>query len=228
MLATGAMSYVSAPLWLLYVVLGAALWLVGGNVLFTPEGQLNVGIPGLWAGTLTMLVLPRVLGICAVFMRGEAARFGGGLRLLQSSVLEAGLATMLAPLRMVAHTLFVVGALTGWKLEWKSPPREASDVPWREAAQRFAPVSLGVVAITGAMSLVGSSAVLWMMPVGLPLVLAVPFTVLTGSTSVGARVRAARLLLVPEESASPQVLRQAWRFAQQAPAVLRHAVSTLG
>ena len=35
---------------------------------------------------------------------------------------------LLAPLRMVAHTLFVVGAMTGWKLEWKSPPREANDV----------------------------------------------------------------------------------------------------
>src|SRR5690606_29562894 len=37
MLATGAMSYLSAPLWLGYVALGAALWLVGGNVFFTPE-----------------------------------------------------------------------------------------------------------------------------------------------------------------------------------------------
>ena len=78
MLATGAMAYVSAPLWLLYVVLGALLWLVGGNVLFTPEGTLAIGIPGLWAGTLTMLVLPRLLGVAAVFMRRETGRFGGG------------------------------------------------------------------------------------------------------------------------------------------------------
>jgi membrane glycosyltransferase len=227
MLATGAMSYVSAPLWLMYVVLGAALWLVGGNVLFTPEGTLAVGIPGLWAGTLTMLVLPRLLGVTAVFMRRDAHRFGGGLRLVQSAVLEAGLAMLLAPLRMVAHTLFVVGALTGWKLEWKSPPREANDVGWREAAQRFAPVSLIVVAIAGALSLAGSSALMWMVPVGLPLVLAVPFTVLTGSTGLGERVRRARLLLVPEESSSPTVLRQAWSFAKMSPAALRSMVSAI-
>ena len=125
MLATGAMSYVSAPLWLLYVVLGALLWLVGGNVLFTPEGTLAVGIPGLWAGTLTMLLLPRLLGVTAVFMRRETSRFGGGVRLVQSAVLEAGLAMLLAPLRMVAHTLFVVGAMTGWKLEWKFAPKRS-------------------------------------------------------------------------------------------------------
>jgi len=221
MLATGAMAYVSAPLWLLYVVLGALLWLMGGNVLFTPEGGLAIGIPGLWAGTLTMLALPRLLGVAAVFMRRETGRFGGGAKLVASALLEATLAMLLAPLRMVAHTLFVVGAMTGWKLEWKSPPREANDVRWAEAAQRFAPVSLVVAALGAAMSLTGSSALLWMMPVGLPLVLAVPFTVLTGSTALGERVRAARLLLVPEESSSPTVLRQAWSFAKMSPAALR-------
>ena len=228
MLATGAMAYVSAPLWLVYVVLGAALWLVGGNVLFTPDGTLAIGIPSLWAGTLTMLVLPRFLGVLAVFLRGETARFGGRVRLVQSAVLEFGLAMLLAPLRMVAHTLFVVGALTGWKLEWKSPPREASDVSWQEAAQRFAPVSVVVAAIAAGLTFAGSSTLLWMMPVGLPLVLAVPFTVWTGSTRLGEQVRRARLLLVPEESSSPTVLRQAWTFAKMSPAALRNLVSAMG
>ncbi|MET0381984.1 MAG: glucans biosynthesis glucosyltransferase MdoH [Burkholderiaceae bacterium] len=228
MLATGAMSYVSAPLWLLYVVLGAALWLVGGNVLFMPEGTLAVGIPGLWAGTLTMLVLPRFLGVSAVFLRREAHRFGGAQRLVQSAVLEFGLAMLLAPLRMIAHTLFVVGALTGWKLEWKSPPREANDVRWSEAAQRFAPVSVIVAAVAAGLCLTGSSALLWMVPVGLPLILAVPFTVWTGSSALGERVRRARLLLVPEESSSPTVLRRAWRFAKMSPASLRRLAPAAG
>ena len=227
MLATGAMAYVSAPLWLVYVVLGAALWLVGGNVLFTPEGSLAIGIPTLWAGTLTMLVLPRFLGVLAVFLRGETHRFGGRARLMQSAVLEFGLAMLLAPLRMIAHSVFVFGAVTGWKLEWKSPPREANDVSWQEAAQRFAPVSVAVAAIAAGMSAAGSSALLWMMPVGLPLVLAVPFTVWTGSTRLGERVRRARLLLVPEESSSPTVLRQAWSFAKMSPAALQSLVSAM-
>ncbi|HEX7638110.1 MAG TPA: glucans biosynthesis glucosyltransferase MdoH, partial [Burkholderiaceae bacterium] len=153
MLATGAMAYVSAPLWLLYVAIGGLLWLVGGNVLFTPTGTLAIGIPGLWAGTLVMLCLPRVMGVAAVFMRRETARFGGGARLVWSSMLEALLSMLLAPLRMVAHTLFVTGALTGWALEWKSPPREAADVAWRDAARRFAPVGVLVAAIGAAMAL---------------------------------------------------------------------------
>jgi len=82
-----------------------------------------------------------------------------------------------------------------------------------------------VAAIGAGLSLTGSSALLWLMPVGLPLVVAVPFTVLTGSAGLGERVRRARLLLVPEESSSPTVLRQAWRYARMSPAALRSMVS---
>ena len=42
------------------------------------------------------------------------------------------MAIVQAPVRMLAHSLFVLVALTGLKLEWKSPPREAAAVPWRD------------------------------------------------------------------------------------------------
>jgi membrane glycosyltransferase len=172
-----------------------------------------------------MLVLPRLLGVTAVLVRRECGRHGGVARLLQSAVLEAALSMLLAPLRMVAHTLFVLGALTGWKLEWKSPPREANDVRWTEAARVFGPASALALVLSVALASTGSSALLWLLPIGLPIVLAVPFTVLTGSTRLGERVRAARLLMVPEECASPTVLRQAWRFARMSPAALRSLVT---
>lgn len=73
MLATGAMSYVSAPLWLLYVVLGAALWLHDSQI-------------PLWS--------------------------------------SRSIATLWA-----AHSLFVLGALTGWRLEWTSPRAKPATCP---------------------------------------------------------------------------------------------------
>lgn len=220
MLATGAMAYLSAPLWLVYVALGALLWLMGGNVFFTPEGELTVGVMSLWLGTLAMLVLPRVLGLLAVAMKGEASQFGGGVRLIQSSLIEACLSVLQAPLRMVAHSLFVVGALTGWKLEWKSPPREAVDVSWQQAAQQFAMpgiVTLGVAALLAALH---PPALLWLLPVGVPLLLALPVIVWTSRSALGERVRAASLLLVPEESRSPTVLRRAWAYTRHPHAAL--------
>lgn len=215
MLLTGAMSYLSAPLWLLYVSLGAVLWLVGGNVLFTPEGHLNIGVPALWTGTITMLVLPRVLGLIAVFMKGEQRQYGGTDKLLKSALLEAGLSTLQAPLRMVGHTVFVTGALLGLQVGWKSPPRDATDVPWKEAAQRFAPAGVLVALVSGAIAVLNPEALFWMVPVGLPLMLAIPFIVLTSRANIGQKVRNARLLLVPEEYAAPAVLNQAWQYARQ-------------
>lgn len=54
-------------------------------------------------------------------MRGEQRQFGGLWGLIKSSVMESGLAIVQAPVRMLAHSLFVLVALTGIKLDWKSP-----------------------------------------------------------------------------------------------------------
>jgi hypothetical protein len=100
-------------------------------------------LAGLWVWTLCLLFLPRVLGIAAVLMRGEQRQYGGVWGLVKSSVLESGLAIVQAPVRMLAHSLFVVVALTGIKLDWKSPPREAAAVPWKIAATQLAPMTPG-------------------------------------------------------------------------------------
>ncbi len=212
MLFTGAMAYLSAPLWLGYLLLGTLLWLLGGHVTFSAGAGLAV--LGLWTGTLTMLVLPRALGVLAVLLKGEQALYGGTGKLLQSACLEALLSSLQAPLRMLAHSMFVVVALTGWKLEWVSPPREASSVSWREAAQRFATPGLVVLALMLGLAAVNAPGLLWLTPVALPLLFAIPFTVWTSRPGHGARARARGLLLIPEESRTPAVLQQSWSYME--------------
>ena len=209
MLATGAMSYVSAPLWLLYVVLGAALWLHDSEISLWSSRSAAT----LWAVTALMLALPRVLGLLAVLLRGEQDSFGGTAKLLGSTLLEATMSLLQAPLRMAAHSLFVLGALTGWKLEWTSPPREASDLPWADAAQRFGPLGMAVACLLGTVAWFAPDSLPWLLPMGLPLLLAVPFTVLSSRVGLGRRLQDAGWLLVPEETRSPLVLKQAWHYA---------------
>ncbi|WKB53508.1 glucans biosynthesis glucosyltransferase MdoH [Eleftheria terrae] len=222
MLATGAMAYASAPLWLAFVVLGAALWLSGG--LSAEAGSLvPTAMTGLWIGTLTMLVLPRVLGIACVLMKDEQRHFGGTAALIKGAVLEAGLSVLQAPVRMVAHTLFVVGALTGWKIEWKSPPREAEAIGWADATRRFAPICATVAAAAAGIALVNPAALLMLAPIGLPLLLVVPLSVLSSQEGLGERIRSRKLLLIPEESWTPAVLRQAWAYAKRPSAAPRWA-----
>ena len=116
---------------------------------------------------------------------------------------------------MLAHSLFVVVALTGLKLEWKSPPREAVAVPWTFALKQLAPMSAVIVALAAGIALIDVSALAWLLPVGLPLLLAVPMTVVTSRVGVGQTMRAHNYLLIPEENKSPAVLRRAWLHAGQ-------------
>ena len=130
MLATGALSYLMAPVWLCFVALG--LWF----------GAAGASSGGLWVLTLLLLFLPRLLGVLTVLLRREQAVFGGSARLWGSAALELLLSAVQAPLRMLAHSVFVVGALTGLRLDWKSPSREAAAVAWRDALARIGVLAL--------------------------------------------------------------------------------------
>ena len=224
MLATGAMAYVSAPLWLASVLLGAAVWLFSGRTSLIPAQGLPIEMIALWIGTVTMLLLPRALGVVAIVMKGEQALYGGTFALARGAVLEAALSVLQAPIRMVAHSIFVIVALTGLKLDWKSPPREAAAVSWRDAAGSLG-VIFGVVlvAMIAALLLAPAGAV-WLMPVALPLLLAMPLVVATGRPALGAWVRAKGMLVTPEEASTPEVLRDAWRYAGEAAPAEAHAV----
>ncbi len=213
MFGTGAMSYLSAPLWLCFMTLGTTLWMMD-TALVQAWDLLPAELIALWMWTLSMLFLPRILGLVAVFMRGEQHSFGGGAALLRSAFLETGVALLQAPVRMVAHSLFVVAALTGLKLDWKSPPREANAVPWATAIERFAPQTVFVAVLALLVAAVDPRALVWLTPVGLPLLLATPVTVLTSQTGLGTALKAQGYLLIPEEARSPAVLRRAWLHAR--------------
>jgi len=212
MFVTGTMAYVSAPLWLAFLTLGTALWLSGSS-LVSSWSVLPAELAGLWVWTLCLLFLPRVLGIAAVLMRGEQRQYGGVWGLVKSSMMESGLAIVQAPVRMLAHSLFVLVALTGIKLDWKSPPREAAAVPWKVAASQLAPMTLVIAMLAVGVAMIDPSALIWLMPVGLPLLLAIPLTVLTSQIALGTTLRDRGFLLIPEESRSPAVLRRAWMHA---------------
>ncbi len=214
MFGIGTMSYLSAPLWMCFLLMGLTLLLSGPSM---PDAWATVphGVIGLWAWTLSLLFLPRVLGVAAVLLKNEQRSYGGTWNLLGSAVAESVLAVMQAPVRMVAHSIFVVVAITGVKLDWKSPPREAAGVAWNDALPRLAPISLVVAMIMAGVSVVDPDALPWLLPVALPLLLAAPLTVLSGHVAVGQWLRQRGMLLIPEESWSPAVLRRAWRHASR-------------
>ncbi len=194
MFSVGALSYLVAPLWLLFIVLGLGL---GGGLL---AHDLS-----LWLLTLALLIVPRALGVLVIALRGEAAAFGGVARLSLGAVIELLMSTIQAPIRMLAHCMFVLGALTGLKLEWKSPPRGGEAVSWRDASRRMGSLTmLPLAASLGLLRL--HAAFIAMVPMLLPLSLAVPFTVVTGHPRAGRAVARLGLLRTPEEWRPTRVL----------------------
>ncbi len=211
MLATGAMAYLSAPMWLGFILISLALRLLTPPVTTIAPSSL-AGEPStliaLWIVTLAMLFLPRILAIVAILWHKKQRSYGGTVKLIKGMLLETVLSSVQAPIRMMAHTLFVLTALTGIGLEWKSPPREAETLQWNEAARRFLPLVSSMMVLVLATFLTERSAAWWLLPIGLPLLLAIPLSVLTSQSGLGRRMRAMRLLVTPEERHAPAVLQQ--------------------
>jgi len=210
MFATGAFSYLVAPLWLAFLGLGLEVATTHGTA----------GSAGLWGLTLVLLLLPRMLAVAAVLALGEQRHYGGAARLVGSAAAELLLSALQAPLRMLAHSLFVLSALTGLRLEWRSPSRHADEVAWRDAWARLGRLVLPPIAIVAGWMLFDglTGAEGWVLL--LPLLLAVPLTVASASPAVGRRLERMGLLWNPEARQPPRTLARAGEarsFALLAP-----------
>lgn len=47
-------------------------------------------------------------------------------------LIEMLFSVLLAPVRMLFHTVFVVSAFLGWSVQWKSPQRDDDATPGRK------------------------------------------------------------------------------------------------
>jgi membrane glycosyltransferase len=169
-----------------------------------PEWDVHSAI-GFAAGTAVVLFLPKILGVALVVARG-AAGFGGALRIVVSLLFEVLLSAMLAPIRMLFHTQFVIAALTGWRIHWKSPPREDAETTWSEAIRRHgAHTILGAVWVFG-MYWLAPSYVWWFLPVAGALLASIPISVYSSRVSLGRGLRRGKLFLIPEEADPPREL----------------------
>jgi membrane glycosyltransferase len=221
---TGVLAYVSAPLWLGFLLLSSLLFAHHSNEVpryffeprqlfpMWPNANLKLMLT-LFGLTALLLLAPKVLSLALIVAKGQARRFGGVARLLIGALLEFFHSLLLAPVRMLFHTQFVLAALTGWKLDWKSPPREDAATSWREAARRHGWHTALALAWVGAL-LVGSAAVpWWLSPVIVGLLLAIPLSAGGSRSGPGRWLRARGVLLIPEETHRPAVLASAARHA---------------
>jgi membrane glycosyltransferase len=222
---TGVLAYVSAPLWLAFLLLSTVLFASHSHAvpryflepyqLFPVWPNANVKLMlTLFGLTGVLLLAPKALSLAVIVLRGQARRFGGVSRLLIGALFEFLHSLLLAPVRMLFHTQFVLAALTGVKLDWKSPPRDDAVTPWGQALRRHGLHTLLAVGWIAAILL--SSAVFpwWLSPVLLGLLVAIPLSAWTSHAGPGRWLRARSVFLIPEEARQPAVLAEADRYAE--------------
>ncbi|MGY2796526.1 membrane glycosyltransferase [Ewingella americana] len=213
---TGVMSYLSAPLWFMFLALSTALQVV--HTLMEPQyflqpRQLFPVWPqwrpelaiALFSTTLVLLFLPKLLSIVLIWAKG-AKEYGGGIRLFFSMLLEMLFSVLLAPVRMLFHTVFVVSAFLGWEVVWNSPQRDDDDTPWGEAFKRHGSQLLLGAVWAGGMAWLDLRFLWWLAPIVFSLILSPFVSVLSSRATLGIKSKKAKLFLIPEEYNPPREL----------------------
>ncbi|ANM80886.1 glucans biosynthesis glucosyltransferase H [Serratia marcescens] len=213
---TGVMSYLSAPLWFMFLALSTALQVV--HTLMEPQyflqpRQLFPVWPqwrpelaiALFSTTLVLLFLPKLLSIVLIWAKG-AKEYGGAFRLFISMLMEMLFSVLLAPVRMLFHTVFVVSAFLGWEVVWNSPQRDDDDTPWGEAFRRHGSQMLLGLVWAGGMAWLDLRFLWWLAPIVFSLILSPFVSVLSSRATLGMKSKRAKLFLIPEEYNPPREL----------------------
>ncbi|PCJ70558.1 MAG: glucans biosynthesis glucosyltransferase MdoH [Rhodobiaceae bacterium] len=225
----GVMSYLAAPLWLLFIGLGlfatmdppASIFMVGQWPSIARELTLGTNLSptaGLFATTMVILLLPKLLGLTNLWVnRALIEQWGGWSRVSVSMLIEVLLSAAIAPVLMIQQTRAVVRTLTGRAKGWQPQRRVAKNDTLRELArvhaiESFAGIGLVVGIASGVVSL-------WLTPVMVGLVFAAPLSALVSRHSSYLFERLG-ILSVPENTSVPPIvaLAQAYlhRFEQDA------------
>jgi membrane glycosyltransferase len=220
-LLTGIGSYLTAPLWLLFLMTGILISLQAhfirpeyfpkGFSLF-PQWPEEDPIRAAWvfAATMGILIAPKLLAyIALLFNRRERRGFGGALVALLSVLIEVLLSALIAPVMMLLQSHAVASVLLGHDTGWQVQRRDDGSIPFSELLHRYGRLTFIGLLLGGAALAVSLSLFLWMTPVTVGLLLAMPLAALTARTDIGSALRRMRLLIVPEERDPPSILRRA-------------------
>jgi membrane glycosyltransferase len=185
---TGALAYLSAPLWLGFLALSTWLLLAHTNAepqYFVMPHQLFPLWPSwrpehawaLLAAVAAVLFVPKILAALLAATR-NASSFGGTFRLALSVLGEMMMSALLAPVRMLFHTQFVAAALLGWAIQWKSPARADKSTSIAQALRRHWLQTLIGLAWVGVVAWKAPDVLPWIALVAAGLLLSIPISVI--------------------------------------------------
>ena len=223
-LLTGIGSYVTSPMWLLFLSVGILISLQAqfirpeyftGRSLF-PQWPAQDPVRATWVfvGTMGILLTPKVLGYLALLrVSSERRGCGGAVRAFASLIAETIISGLIAPIMMLMQSRSIVEIGIGRDSGWQPQRRDNGELSPSELLRAYGwPTLLGVLLAASAYA-VSFSLFLWMTPVVVGLVLAIPLAAWTSNPRAGAAFKAAGILLTPEDRNPPDVLVRANELA---------------
>ena len=228
-LLTGVGSYITAPLWLLFILTGILIAVQARFVLpdYFPQGkslfpQWPVVDPvrAMWmfVGTMGLLLVPKLLGCIVILLHGQERRGFGAARLLAGILFETLIAGLIAPVVMLTQTIDVAAILIGRDSGWSAQRRDDGAIPARETRRLYRRHTLLGLLLGGVAWAVSLSLALWMLPVVLGLALAIPLALLTGARRAGGLLRTPEDVVPPAVVVRALALQHEWQ-KQGAPSV---------
>jgi membrane glycosyltransferase len=224
-LLTGIGSYITAPFWLIFLVLGILISLQAQFVRpeYFPKGfslfpkwpaQDPVLAAWVFLGTMGLLILPKLLSFILLLTQADNRKqFGGGVIAFIGILIETILSGLTAPVMMIFQSSAVGEILLGRDAGWQVQRRDDGKVPRREMIRKYTmPTIFGVLMAISAYA-VSLPLLFWMAPVIFGLLLAIPIAALSSTAGSGFTHRRPRLFATPEEAAPPQVLIRANELA---------------
>lgn len=217
MFATSAMAYVSSLLWLLFLLFSTLLLLVFNTYepqYFLHPNQLHPVWPRwdeqlaikLLVATFTLLLAPKIIAGIIILIKQGPKSVGGVCRFLLSIMMEIIFSMILAPIRMIFHSKFVIRALLGSKIQWRSPARNDDALTWKEAYYFCWPLTaIGIIWLYIILKL-NPQFTTWFIAILIPLIIS-PIAVKWSSlTSIGLALKKMKLFLTKEETAPDPVI----------------------
>jgi len=214
----GILSYVASPLWLAFLLLATlettqlVLWPIN---YFPDEPSLFPLWPewrpewalGLAGGTLFLLFFPKVLALLDILLSGRKREYGELGAVGRSILLEMLISALLAPIRMLAHSRYVIEALFNVTLRWAGQNR-SEETGWLDAIVNQAPGTVLALFWAGFALWLDPMFFYWSLPVAVPLILAAPTSVLLSRIQLGQSFRRKGFFLTPEEVQGSRLLEQ--------------------
>ena len=207
-LAQGVLTYLMPPIWLLFLVTGAALSVQAAHAGVQQWDDYGLDMLNwLLAISLLSLFAPRVAALLRALVHPhEQTLWGHPGKLIAGVACETILSALIAPIMMTAQTIALYDIVLGRDSGWPVQRRTDGSLHWRDVALQYAPHTVFGLVFGAVVFAAAPSDLLWLTPVILGLMVSIPLVVLTSDPVLGAKLTRFGLFKTPEEFAPPSVL----------------------